>query len=240
MAKCKDDHWPGASSEKDSADTRRHSNCWLTRKYAERGVIFALSSIFAQLSMCHLSRPLPLSFSVSPSFAGLAGVQECLSVAKPNRSSQIHNMPSALSQAQGEKLLIFQRTLHYHSGQKHTKHQQCNTRLSCSTFREHLQIPAAPHRLVNPIFTKARSLTAMKRLSRRRRKRKRRIASVVYLRINFEHKVLLLFEVGDGVENITHGKYSAAIRSPILHMRWAFLWVIQQHSACKTNREIIC
>ena len=57
---------------------------------------------------------LRLSFS---SVAGLAGVQEWLSVAKPNRRSQIHNTPSALSQAWGEKLLIFQRTLHYHSGQ---------------------------------------------------------------------------------------------------------------------------
>lgn len=53
----------------------------------------------------------------SSSVAGLAGIQEWLSVAKPNRRSQIHNTPSALSQARGEKLLIFQRTLHYHSGQ---------------------------------------------------------------------------------------------------------------------------
>lgn len=40
----------------------------------------SLSSNFAQLSKCHLSRSLPFSISVSPSFAGLAGVQECLSV----------------------------------------------------------------------------------------------------------------------------------------------------------------
>lgn len=124
--------------------------------------------------MCHLSLPLPLSFSVSPSFTGLAGVQECLSVAKPNRSSQIHNMPSALSQAQGEKLLIFQRTLHYHSGQKHPKHQQCNTRLSCSTFLEHLQIPAALHRFVNLIFTKAQKPYNDETAKQKEKKKKRK------------------------------------------------------------------
>lgn len=173
--------------------------------------------------MSSLSRALPFSSSVSASFAGLAGVQECLSVAKPNRSSQIHNMPSALSRVQGEKLLIFQRTLHYHSGQNTPS---INIRLSCSTFLEHLQIPYLQE------HTEALQL----RISRR--SRKRRIASVLYLRVNFEHEVLLLFEVGDGVENITHGEYSAAIRPPILHMWWAFLWVIQQHTTCEQKGKL--
>lgn len=62
------------------------------------------------------SRFLSLSFSASLSFTVLASVQEWLSVAMSNRRRQIHNMPSALSQARGEQLLIFQRTLHYHSG----------------------------------------------------------------------------------------------------------------------------
>lgn len=77
----------------------------------------SLSSNFVQLSMCHLPRSLAPSFSVSPSFTGLASVQEWLSAVKSNRRSQIHNTPSALSEAWGEQLLIFQRTLHYHSAQ---------------------------------------------------------------------------------------------------------------------------
>lgn len=40
----------------------------------------SLSSNFVQLSMCHLPQSPPLSFSVSPSFTGLASVQERLSV----------------------------------------------------------------------------------------------------------------------------------------------------------------
>lgn len=108
----------------------------------------SLSSNFAQLSKCHLSRSLPLSFSVSPSFTGLAGVQEWLSVAKPNRSSQIHNTPSALSQAQGEQLLIFQRTLHYHSGRNtpgiNTEALGCH---ACTTFAEHSHIPTSLNKL---------------------------------------------------------------------------------------------
>lgn len=57
------------------------------------------------------------SSSLSPSSTFLAGGKEQLSVVKPNSRSQIHNMPGALYPTQGEELLIFQRTLHYHSGQ---------------------------------------------------------------------------------------------------------------------------
>lgn len=78
---------------------------------------FPSSSNLAHLSMCHLSPSLSLSSSVSPSFTGSVGAQERLSMAQPNRSSQIHNTPSAPSPARGEQPLIFQRTLHYHSGQ---------------------------------------------------------------------------------------------------------------------------
>lgn len=60
---------------------------------------------------------------------------------------------------------------------------------------------------------------------------------MVHSRINFEHKVLLLLEVCDGVENITHGKHSAAIGSSVLHVRWAFLRVVQQHTTWKVKTE---
>lgn len=42
-------------------------------------------------------------------------------------------------------------------------------------------------------------------------------------RINFEHKVLLLLEVRDGVENIAHGEDGATVRPSVLHMRRALL-----------------
>lgn len=48
-------------------------------------------------------------------------------------------------------------------------------------------------------------------------------AFIVHLRVNFKHEVLLLLEVCDGVENITHGEDSAAVRSPVLHVRRPFL-----------------
>lgn len=50
-------------------------------------------------------------------------------------------------------------------------------------------------------------------------------------RVNLEHKVLLFFEVRDGVEHVAHGQDSAAVRPPVLHVRRAFLGVVQQHSA---------
>lgn len=213
-----------------------------------------MSSNFAQLPKCHLSLSLPFSFSVSLSFAGLAGIQEWLSVAKPNRSSQIHNTPSALSRARGEQLLIFQRTLHYHSGQKapgvNTEALSCHARLlqNIHTFPPHcidcisksteaMQLPSnytdrqretevhTDHFYGNIMF---QTLNCDRNnflwcCIYNQEEEKGRKASHVYSRINFEHKVFLLFEVCDGVENIAHGKNSAAIRSSVLHMRWAFL-----------------
>lgn len=111
------DEWPLTQSRRWGGHCRHKETFKLLTDKRKCWASSSLSSNFAQLSMCHLPQSLPLSFSVSPSFTGLAGVQEWLSVAKPNRSSQIHNTPSALSQAWGEQLLIFQRTLHYHSGQ---------------------------------------------------------------------------------------------------------------------------
>lgn len=52
-------------------------------------------------------------------------------------------------------------------------------------------------------------------------------------RVNLEHKVLLFFEVRDGVKNIAHGQDSAAVRPPVLHVRRAFLRVVEQHAAWK-------
>lgn len=52
-------------------------------------------------------------------------------------------------------------------------------------------------------------------------------------RINFEHKVLLLLEVRDGVENIAHGEDGATVRPSVLHMRRALLWVVEQHTTWK-------
>lgn len=56
-------------------------------------------------------------------------------------------------------------------------------------------------------------------------------------RVNLEHKVLLFFEVGDGVENVAHGQDSAAVRPPVLHVRRAFLRVVEQHPAWKQIKD---
>lgn len=52
-------------------------------------------------------------------------------------------------------------------------------------------------------------------------------------RVNFEHKVLLLLEVRDGVEHVTHGEYGAAVRPSVLHVRRALLGVVEQHATWK-------
>lgn len=56
-------------------------------------------------------------------------------------------------------------------------------------------------------------------------------------RVNLEHEVLLLFEVCDGVENIAHGQDGAAVRPPVLHVRRAFLRVVEQHAAWKQSKD---
>lgn len=107
---CMIDLWPRADMEKGTAATRRHFSCWLTRKFAELGVI-----LLCPLTLLNYLCVIPLSLLAALSFTWLAGVQEWLSVAKSNRGSQIHNTPCGISQASCEQLLIFQRTLHYHS-----------------------------------------------------------------------------------------------------------------------------
>lgn len=56
-------------------------------------------------------------------------------------------------------------------------------------------------------------------------------------RVNLEHKVLLLLEVCDGVENIAHGQDGAAVGPPVLHVRRAFLRVVEQHAAWKQSQD---
>ena len=107
--------WPLTPSGRWGGHTGRHSSCWLARENAELVVIF-LCPLTLLNYPCVIALGLFLSPSASPSFPGSAGGWEWLSVAEPNRSSQIHNTPSVLSQAWGEQLLIFKRTLHYHSG----------------------------------------------------------------------------------------------------------------------------
>lgn len=53
------------------------------------------------------------------------------------------------------------------------------------------------------------------------------------LRVNFEHKVLLLLEVRDGVEHVAHGEDGAAVRPSVLHVRRALLGVVEQHATWK-------
>lgn len=181
--------------------------CWLIRKYAELAVIL-LCPLTLLNYLCVIS--LNLLASPHPSATGLAVVQEWRSVEEPNRGSQIHNMPSDLSQTWGVQLLIFQRTLHYHSGQN-----------SPSVNREGLVCHL--HNIHTFLHCSIDSLTIT---PQKREACDSRAAPLLYSRINFEHKVFLLFEVRDGVENITHGEHSAAIRPSVLHMRQAFLWVI--------------
>lgn len=52
-------------------------------------------------------------------------------------------------------------------------------------------------------------------------------------RVNLEHKVLLFLEVCDGMENVAHGQDGAAVGPPVLHVRGAFLGVVEQHAAWK-------
>lgn len=56
-------------------------------------------------------------------------------------------------------------------------------------------------------------------------------------RVNLEHKVLLFFEVCDGVENVAHGQHGAAVGPSVLHVRRAFLGVVEQHAAWKQIRD---
>lgn len=52
-------------------------------------------------------------------------------------------------------------------------------------------------------------------------------------RVNFEHKVLLLLEVRDGVEHVAHGEDGAAVRPSVQHVRRALLGVVEQHATWK-------
>lgn len=119
-----------------------------------------------------------------------------------------HNMPSGVSHGSGEPPSIFQRTLHYHSGQKHSNAESYHARRQ----------------------TLARGF--LWRCSKNRRRN-----SELDSRINLEHKVLLFFEVCDGMENIAHGQHSAAVRPPVLHVRRAFLGVVEQHASWKQIKD---
>lgn len=54
-----------------------------------------------------------------------------------------------------------------------------------------------------------------------------------HLRVDFQDKVFLLFELRDGLQHVAHGQDSTAVRSAVLDVRRTLLAVVQQHAACK-------
>lgn len=71
MAKCKDDHWPGASSEKDSADTRRHSVDWQENMLSVALFLLCPLSLLNYLCVISLSLFPSLSLCLLPSLGWL-------------------------------------------------------------------------------------------------------------------------------------------------------------------------
>lgn len=131
IAKCMNDLWPKADSEEDTGDRRRQSSCWLTRESAELDVIFLRPLTLLNYLMCHRSKSLPLSFSVSPSFTGQAAAQEWLSVAKPD-SKQAKSPISGL----GWATIDFLEDTSLSFWSKHTRHQHRSTIGYHATFAE--------------------------------------------------------------------------------------------------------
>lgn len=52
-----------------------------------------------------------------------------------------------------------------------------------------------------------------------------------YLRVNFENKVFLLFELRDGLQHVAHGQDSTAVWPTVLNVWRTLLTVVQQHPA---------
>lgn len=149
MATCVNDLRPRADAEEDGMDSKRHPRPLTDRRKCWAWCYFPPSSNLAHLSMCHLSQSLSLSSSLSPFFTGSASAQERLSMAQTNRSSQIHNTPSAPIAGPGWATIDFPEDTSLSFWSKHTRHQRWSTMLSCMTFAEHLHTPTPLHRHLN-------------------------------------------------------------------------------------------
>lgn len=144
MAKHMNDLWPKTDGGENTADTRRHSSCWMTRENAELGPWFKLCSIIYVASLL-----LSSSILVCVSFA-YQGWQVyrsgCLwqSLTRAARFTTCQ-VPS---QAWGEQLLIFPEDTWLSFWSKHTTHPCKHTRLSC-TISKILKLSTRGNALAN-------------------------------------------------------------------------------------------
>lgn len=53
--------------------------------------------------------------------------------------------------------------------------------------------------------------------------------------VHFEYKVFLVFQLGDGLQDVAHGENSAAVRPAVSDVRGTFFVVVQRHSPCNDS-----